>query len=280
MAYSIFQDTMADMSWTEIQSSIDKGAIVLLPTGVIEQQGPHLPTATDIYVSHLICRRIKDQMQEDNIECLIAPPFYWGINKITGAFPGSFTSRKETMKHMLFDIFECLSRWGVKQVFIVDVHGDPMNGEALYEGIVAGRETLGLDVRSVISHWIAEDLGIHQENENFLIYHVDMSPEDFPAPKEYLDIHAAEGATSQMVKFFPGLVNTEAARQLEPTNLKDDDLKKWHEGGETARSITPLGYFGAPAEFEKEDVDNLNLIDGISKFATIRLKEYLRSGHA
>lgn len=276
MAYSIFQDTMSDMSFTEIQSSIDKGAIVLLPTGVIEQQGPHLPTGSDIYVSHLICRKIKDQLQKDNIECLIAPPFYWGINAITGAFPGSFTSRKETVKNVLFDIFECLSRWGVKHVFIVDIHGDPMNGEALYEGIMAGRESLGLDIRSVISHWIAEDLGIHPENENFLIYTVEMSPEVLPIPKEYLDIHAGEGSTAQMVRFFPALVNVDAARQLEPTNLNYEDLKKWHTGGETARSITPLGYFGAPAEFEKEDVDNLNLVDGISRFSTIRLKEYLK----
>lgn len=52
--YSIFEDTMADMAWTEIESSIQKGAIVLLPSGVIEQQGPHLATGTDIYVSHLI----------------------------------------------------------------------------------------------------------------------------------------------------------------------------------------------------------------------------------
>lgn len=276
MAYSIFQDTMSDMSFTDIQASIDKGAIVLLPTGVIEQQGPHLPTASDIYVSHLICRKIKDQLLEDDIECLIAPPFYWGVNHITGAFPGSFTSRKETVKNVLFDIFECLSRWGVKKVFIVDIHGDPMNGAALYESIVAGRDNLGLDVRSVISHWIAEDLGIHLENENFLIYNVEMTPEDLPAPKQYLDIHAGEGSTAQMVKFFPDLVNSEVALKLEPTNLKYEDLKKWHQGGETARNITPLGYFGAPADFEMEDVDNLNLIDGISKFATIRLKEYLK----
>ncbi|MFC7679211.1 creatininase family protein [Paenibacillus sp. GCM10028914] len=276
MAYSIFQDTMSDMSFTDIQASIDKGAIVLLPTGVIEQQGPHLPTASDIYVSHLICRKIKDQLQEDDIECLIAPPFYWGVNHITGAFPGSFTSRKETVKNVLFDIFECLSRWGVKKVFIVDIHGDPMNGAALYESIVAGRDNLGLDVRSVISHWIAEDLGIHLENENFLIYNVEMTPEDLPAPKQYLDIHAGEGSTAQMVKFFPDLVKSEVALKLEPTNLKYEDLKKWHQGGETARNITPLGYFGAPADFEMEDVDNLNLIDGISKFATIRLKEYLK----
>ena len=79
-----------------------------------------------------------------------------------------------------------------------------------------------------------------------------------------------------MVKFFPELVNVDAARQLEPTNLKHEDLKKWHAGGETARSITPLGYYGSPADFEKEDIDNLNLVDGISRFATIRVKEYLK----
>ncbi|WP_157335163.1 creatininase family protein [Paenibacillus lutrae] len=275
MTYSIFEDTMSDMSWTEIQASIDKGAIVLLPSGVIEQQGPHIATGSDIYVSHLICRKIRNELRNNNRECLIAPPFYWGINHVTGGFPGSFTSRKETVIHVLFDIFASLKQWGVKQVFLVDIHGDSVNGEALYEAITAARTELGLDARSLISHWIAEDLGIDQENDNFLIFDVDLVLEDLYAP-EYLDVHAGESCTAMMNKFFPELVNVELVRELESTNLSHEDFKKWLTGGEVAKSITPYGYFGAPADYGKVDLTEINFVDSFSKFASIRLMDYLK----
>lgn len=35
MINGIFKDTMANMKWTEIQSFVNKNAIVLLPLGVI-----------------------------------------------------------------------------------------------------------------------------------------------------------------------------------------------------------------------------------------------------
>jgi len=42
MDYSIFNETMADMTWPEIEKSAKNGAIILLPTGVIEEHSPHM----------------------------------------------------------------------------------------------------------------------------------------------------------------------------------------------------------------------------------------------
>jgi creatinine amidohydrolase len=181
---------------------------------VIEQQGPHVSTGADIYVSHLLCKKIKLELELNKINCIIAPPFYWGINHVTEAFPGSFTSRKETVKNVLFDIFECLNRWGFKHVFIVDIHGDYMNGIALREAISEGRNQLGLDVRSVISNWVAKDLSIQKGDNHFLIFDV-LLPE-VPL-STYLDIHAGESGTASMHKYFPSLVNIEIAKTLSPT---------------------------------------------------------------
>ena len=52
-----------------------------------------------------------------NEKCLIAPPYYWGINHCTGAFPGSFSLREETMKSVLFDIFNNLNNFGFKRIY-------------------------------------------------------------------------------------------------------------------------------------------------------------------
>ncbi|MCY9531414.1 creatininase family protein [Paenibacillus jamilae] len=270
--YSIFEDTMADMAWTEIESSIQKGAIVLLPSGVIKQQGPHLATGTDIYVSHLICKKIKHELEKSEIESIIAPPFYWGINHVTGGFPGSFTTRKETMKHVLFDIFACLHGWNVKHVFLIDIHGDHQNGIALYEAIGEGREQLGLDIRSVISHWVANELQIDQDNKNFLIFHVDLPASPQP---QYVDVHAGAGGTAMMMKYFPSLVNVQLAKELEATNLTYEELKKWQHGGDIVRQITPLGYVGAPSEFGQVNVDGMDFVSVFSRQAAFSMKEYM-----
>ena len=40
--YSIFDETMVDMAWPAIEDAAKKGAIILFPTGVIEEHGTTL----------------------------------------------------------------------------------------------------------------------------------------------------------------------------------------------------------------------------------------------
>jgi len=42
------------------------------------------------------------------------------------------------------------------------------------------------------------------------------------------------------------------AKTLKPTNLGPKELGTWRTGGEVAKKITPQGYFGDPAAFDKE----------------------------
>ncbi|SEG25380.1 creatininase family protein [Paenibacillus sp. UNC499MF] len=270
MAYSLFEKTMADMSWTEIEAAIMEGAVVLLPSGVIEQQGPHICTGKDIYESHLICKLMLEELEAEGIRTLIAPPFYWGINQITGSFTGSFTARTETVQAMLYDIFDCLGRWGIHQAFLVDVHGDHKHGMALYEAIKEARIRLQMDVKSVISHWIAEDLRIQEDDEHFLIFQV---PLEEPRPTPFPDIHAGENGTASMRKHFPGLVDEALAQKLPPARLTFEHLKEWQRGGQHAKELTPLGYFGAPADYKKVPSDP-DFIECFARFAAVRIKEY------
>src|SRR5215475_3977895 len=48
--YSIFAGTTADMTYTSYASAIRDGAVGLWALGVIEEHGPHLPLASDVYV--------------------------------------------------------------------------------------------------------------------------------------------------------------------------------------------------------------------------------------
>ena len=45
--YSIFEETMVDLTFPQVEAAAARGAAVLVPSGVVEQHGPHLPTGTD-----------------------------------------------------------------------------------------------------------------------------------------------------------------------------------------------------------------------------------------
>ncbi len=109
MLDSIFQDTMVNMKWTDIEDYVNKNALVVLPLGVIEEHGPHLCLGTDILTAHIYCLSIKEKLEEEGHTVVIAPPFYWGICQSTGGFLGSFRIRKETAKALLYDILASLT---------------------------------------------------------------------------------------------------------------------------------------------------------------------------
>lgn len=107
---NIFDETMVNMTFREIEGLVLAGAVVLFPVAVIEEHGPHLPLGTDTYITCSMLRHIQNELKRADIPSVIAPPFYWGINTATDAFPGSFTVKTESMRAVLTDTLECLLR--------------------------------------------------------------------------------------------------------------------------------------------------------------------------
>ncbi|MBN1139691.1 MAG: creatininase family protein [Anaerolineae bacterium] len=247
MGYSIFQDTMADMTWIEVEKAIQQGAIVLLPTGVIEEHGPHLGLATDTYSSWLCSQLTRRHLQAQGIPTLIAPPCYWGVNRATEAFPGSFAVRRETFQALLLDIFASLSAWGVRYVFIINAHADPEHERVLLDAVQEARVTLGLEAYAIVEDFKLELAGLTGQEATLVV--TGTPPADGPE-LESVDIHAGTIETAMMMAYFPAQVNAGAAKELAPTQLSFEDVLTWQQGGSAARHMTPLGYFGAPADYE------------------------------
>jgi creatinine amidohydrolase len=246
---NIFEETMAHMTYAQIEEVARKGAIVLFPTGVIEEHGPHLPLAVDVYGSYLQSRAIKKELELKEIKALIAPPFYWGVNIATGSFGGSFTSREETVVSVLFDAMACLKRWGFDQVFFINHHMDGGHVKALDKAIQKARMETGIQAFWVIDQFFVKRLG-SKEDEPHLLIHKSLMPSG--APPSYLNIHAEAYETSFMWHYLPESVDLEVWRTLKPTNLTMKDLLVWQKGGLEARKITPQGYFGDPASANPE----------------------------
>jgi creatinine amidohydrolase len=68
---SIFKDTMASMTWKEIETEAENDSIVLFPVGVIEEHGPHLTLAVDSLCSYLLCKDIKDELKNFQLSSII-----------------------------------------------------------------------------------------------------------------------------------------------------------------------------------------------------------------
>ena len=246
---NIFEETMAHMTYVQIEKAAGKGTPVLFPVGVIEEHGPHLPLAVDIYGSYLQARGVKSELEKKGVQSLIAPPFYWGMNVATSAFGGSFSCREETMISVLSDAMASLKNWGFKRIFFINHHMDSGHMKALDKAIRRANSEAGIGAYLIIDSFFLKGLGM-RANEPHLLIHESLSSSGPPSP--YLNIHAEGYETSFMWHYLPELVNEEVLKNLKPTNLVFKDLLVWTKGGREAREVTPHGYFGDPATASPE----------------------------
>jgi creatinine amidohydrolase len=260
MSPSIFDETMVEMAWPEIEKAAEDGAIVLLPTGVIEEHGPHMGLGVDTYCSYLACRETKRNLEGKGIGTLIAPPYYWGINTATGSFPGSFTVRPETMKALIYDILACLRRWGFTYVFNINWHGDHNHNVTILEAVKEARNDTGVRAYCVLSAFDAKRFGLTGSEPHVIIHKGPFSTEH---PPKYLEVHAESIETGIMSEYFPEHVDIDLAKTLKSTDLTFEDLMKWRRGWDDSKKVTPLGYFGDPASFDPETAKAL--LEGISQ---------------
>lgn len=272
MGYSIFEETMADMTYPEIEAAAKENAPVLFPIAVIEEHGPHLCLGTDTYVAYHFCRKIKRSLGEKGIEALMVPPYYWGINHETGAFPGSFTVRRSTMRAVLVDILSSLNRWGFESVFVLNFHGDLQHETTMLDAIKEARIDHGARAYAVLAGSTVQQLGLSGEEEHILV-HNPVSPEEKlsePDPFEYVDHHAGARETSFMALNFPELVDVELARKLKPSKTTREELEIWLRGWSDAKRIAPLGYCGDPSDIDTERMKKLEeyLVECISDLIT------------
>ena len=261
MGYSIFEGTMVDMTWQEVEEYAKQKAIVLLPLGVIEEHGPHMCLGVDTYLSLVQCRLVKELVEKNNHKAIIAPPFYWGINLATGAFPGSFSSRKETVKAIIYDIIESLKNFGFKNVYGINAHGDPKHCSALIEAFYEARNGTKIDARYSIPEGALNRYGLKGKEEHILSIG---ESKEVGADSNYFDVHAGNAETAAMSKYFPNLVNLDIAKTLNPTIAGTEELTHWIAGGVKAREITPQGYFGNPAGFEEVNADYTGIAECIT----------------
>jgi creatinine amidohydrolase len=92
--------------------------VALLPTGAVEQHGPHLPMGLDIWLAHAVA--LKAAEGQDGIR--VCEPFAYGSSQHHRAFPGTMSLVPQTFIAVLVDLCTCLWQDGFLPV-IINGHG-------------------------------------------------------------------------------------------------------------------------------------------------------------
>jgi creatinine amidohydrolase len=262
-SYSVFEGTIADMTWLAVEEAARRKAIMLVPVAVIEQHGPHLPLATDTYGACLLTAHIRAELATAGVEAVIAPPYYFGMNSTTGMFPGSLHIDRETMVSVLSQLLLNYGRWGFERQFVLNHHGDPTHNDAIMEAIRIVRSG-GIDAVYTMGGFVQQFI----EEAYTSAFHTSLPlPEQalLRAPqseatrmarerliKSDLHIHAEELETSMIMRWFPDAVDpnvdvTNLAPVLPTLEQFDQAIQqgKWRE-------LFPLGYIGDPSVAEAD----------------------------
>jgi len=245
---ALFTETMADMTAVQIEAAVKRGAGVLLPIGVMETHGPHLPTGTDALIATQICRMTKTYAADLGKELVIAPPYYWGITGVLGDFAGSFNVRPETARHLLNDVIDSLLANRFGDILLVSHHGDFDHNVMIRDVLEQFHARGKTEVRWLYAaaRWrLIKRLGLTGKEPYWVPWEFKPELERFQVTG-VLGVHADEYETAAMVRYFPETVDFSALQNLAPTQLTLEDLQRWREGGDAPRRLTPDGYFGAP----------------------------------
>ena len=133
---NIFEDAMSEMTYEQVENLVVQEAVVLLPIGIIEEHGPHLPLGTDIYLAYKQAHDVWEELNAMEIPCVIAPPFYLGgVQALTKHFPGTFAFSEETIMACIEEYLENLDRFGFRRIVVFNDHGDGLHISAIVEAI-------------------------------------------------------------------------------------------------------------------------------------------------
>lgn len=228
---------LAELSYPAVERLLLTDPIVLLPIGATEAHGPHLPLATDVYLSEEVARRAQLALAELGVASVIAPSLAYAVTEYGAAFAGTVSLDGETAQRMYSGVCRGLLRAGFQRICLLNSHLEPAHITTLRSVVAALNEAGPLRV-------VFPD----QTERRFARTLTD----------EYKrgNCHAGRYETSLLLACQPQLVD-ESLRPTLPENPAD--LVGAMRAGipDFAGAGGPRAYFGAPAAATREEGDDI-----------------------
>ena len=146
-----------DLTQPEIAAQLKKNPLVLLPTGSIEQHGPHLPTGTDTLAANVIAHAVAERM-----DGLVLPSTPLGVTPMHMPFEGTITLTPDTYMRVMTETCVSTARHGAKSLLILNWHEG--NIPSLAITAEALHREHGMTVLTVQACYVAEELYGHSCN--------------------------------------------------------------------------------------------------------------------
>jgi creatinine amidohydrolase len=179
---------LGEMTNPEVEAFLKTGRTVIVPTGAVEQHGPHAPLITDVLIPQEIARRIAP-----GIPAVVAPPINYALSYPHVGFTGLVHIRIPTFMALVEDLCVAFATSGFKRIIFLNGHYD--NTYAIAYACANAAEKMKKDVKAFpVNYW-----------DGFTAADVEM----FSGLKNGL--HANAGETSAILAINPNLVDMERA---------------------------------------------------------------------
>lgn len=142
---------LMDITQPEAEALLKGSGTVIIPTGSVEQHGPHLPCGTDWVAALVFARAVAERLG-----ALVVPFAPMGITPFHMGFAGTVTLRHETFVEVMLDLATSVARHGARRLIVMNWHEG--NSDAI--GVAASRihHEVGLEVLRVETCYVARDL--------------------------------------------------------------------------------------------------------------------------
>ncbi len=111
--------TWNQLSWPRIKQRAEAGHVVIIPVGVIEQHGHHLPVDTDAFIP----QEITYEAARRDPEILAGPTVHFGYTPSNKNFPGSISLSIDTWMALMRDVVRSVARHEFTRIAILNGHG-------------------------------------------------------------------------------------------------------------------------------------------------------------
>ena len=187
---------LEEMTREEARAAFADGAMVVLPTGSIEQHGPHLPVMVDTHVVTHVARAAGERAAA-RVPLVVAPTMHYGVSHHHLAFAGTMSLTNHLYVESLKELVRCLYRHGVRQVVLLNGHGGNQHPNGVVAHALVHEEGLEMAVGHA-SYWTIAAQALEEAGAR------DVAPR-FPG-------HAGGFETSLMLALRPDLVQLAARR--------------------------------------------------------------------
>jgi creatinine amidohydrolase len=120
---------LEEMTTDEVEAALQTCQSVIIPLGVMEAHGPHLPLSTDTIQAYDAAKRAARLTT-----VFVAPPLAYGYCRSLAGHPGTIGISAETVRRFVGDVLRSMAAQGFRNFIFYSGHASALQMAAVEEG--------------------------------------------------------------------------------------------------------------------------------------------------